>query len=102
MHEIYKQANFGREEMSSTIGIMLIGNVSFTMSLFYLVNHQDPDMQRYTWTVIGTTISIFSAVLLFQSVEGMLHHYVLEELPQILAVCVAFLHMSLWFILTQV
>jgi hypothetical protein len=102
---VYKKEKFGRAEMSSTIGFMLIGNVAFQMSLFYLVNHEDPDMQRYTWTVIGTTISIFSAVLLYGSVEGILHHYILEELEKInelLPSCVNFGMMLLWFVLTQV
>jgi hypothetical protein len=101
-HEVYKQKTFGRGEMSSTIGCMLIGNVAFQMSLYYLVNHNDEDMRRYTWTVIGTTISIFSAVLLFQSVEGLLDVHVIEDLSEISKLGVHLMHMSVWFVLTQV
>jgi hypothetical protein len=71
------------------------------MSLFYLVNHSDPDMRRYTWIVIGATISIFSAVLLFQSVNGLIHHYILEEASEAVAMIIGFVHVLVWYCVTQ-
>jgi hypothetical protein len=102
LHHVYRQMHFGRSEMKATIGYMLIGGVTFMMSLFYLVNHPDEDMKRYTWIVIGTTISIFAAVLLFQSVEGLMHHYVIENVPHELHTVITLSHMVVWYIITQV
>eukprot|EP00971_Amphidinium_carterae_P062031 1228169-Amphidinium_carterae.1 len=48
------------------------------MLLFYMVNFPDADMQRYTWQVLSQTISIFSAVLLYQAFNGAIETYVIE------------------------
>jgi hypothetical protein len=92
---------FGREVMASTIGQMLIGSVVFFMSLFYAVNHHDADMRRYTWIVMGTTISIFSSVLLFQGVRGVLADKVFVYLDHELVIVADFVHMLLWFATMQ-
>merc|ERR1719231_2094619 len=59
-------------EMGSTIGMLLIGGVTFQISLLYLVNHIDPDIKRYSWIIVGETAGIFSAVLLFEGIFGVL------------------------------
>mmetsp|Transcript_101998 Transcript_101998/g.255617 ORF Transcript_101998/g.255617 Transcript_101998/m.255617 type:complete len:588 (-) Transcript_101998:22-1785(-) len=60
-------------EAELSISLMLFGFITFTMSLFTLVNDPDEDMQYYTWSVISATISIFVGVLMFVSVNEAVH-----------------------------
>jgi hypothetical protein len=46
---------------------MTLGSVAFQMSLFYIINHKDHDMKRYSLSVVGQTISIFCSVLAFSA-----------------------------------
>merc|ERR1719329_880637 len=49
------------------------------MATFYLTNNEDEDIRKASWQVLSTTISIFSAVLLFHGVNGTLSWFFLDE-----------------------
>lgn len=54
------------------ISSMLLGCVVFIMMLFYLVNYSDDDIKYYAWSVISCTISIFTAIFLFEALDEVL------------------------------
>ncbi|CAL1150633.1 unnamed protein product [Cladocopium goreaui] len=84
------------------ISMMLLGCMTFMMSNFYLVNHHDEDIRRISWEVISSTVSIFSAVLLFQACNKVLEYYVLEGMWIWYQLLVDMAHMLLWFVALQV
>lgn len=90
------------------ISVMLLGSIGFIMVLFYLTNHPDEDIMRYSWRVISSTISIFCAVLLFQAFNGVVEEFVLEgvaerwELDEVgTEVGTAMVHMVIWLTILQ-
>jgi len=80
----------------------LLGAICFQMSLFYLTNHSDADMRRYTYEVISATISIFCAVLLFQSVNGLLEATLFEGLTHDEELLIDGAHMLFWYVALQI
>eukprot|EP00928_Gymnodinium_smaydae_P015376 TRINITY_DN1567_c1_g2_i3.p1 TRINITY_DN1567_c1_g2~~TRINITY_DN1567_c1_g2_i3.p1 ORF type:complete len:656 (+),score=146.79 TRINITY_DN1567_c1_g2_i3:253-1968(+) len=73
-----------------------------TMFAFYLVNHWDKEFRMYSWMIISQTISIFCAVLLFQSIQGVLKEvFNLEEAGIGMIMLVGFGHFFFWFGFTQ-
>eukprot|EP00929_Paragymnodinium_shiwhaense_P002526 TRINITY_DN1027_c0_g2_i1.p1 TRINITY_DN1027_c0_g2~~TRINITY_DN1027_c0_g2_i1.p1 ORF type:complete len:832 (+),score=265.97 TRINITY_DN1027_c0_g2_i1:88-2583(+) len=93
------------QETSSTgIATMLMGSLTFMMGIFYIVNDHDEDIRRYSWQVISATISIFSAVLLFQAVNGIVEHMTKEVLGvgEVGSLLVGFLHLFVWYCGMQV
>merc|ERR1719174_1598871 len=57
-HGAHGAHHHGEGILGRQIGLMLVGAVTFQMALFYLVNNRDPDIRRYSWYTIGTTISM--------------------------------------------
>lgn len=62
------------------IACMLLGSVAFVMLLFYVVNWPDDDIRLYAWTIISTTLSIFTAVLSFSGVRVLCDIWMPEEI----------------------
>lgn len=98
---------FGEEEVKTSpvacsISVMLLGAITFQMLLFYLVNFYDPDVKRYSWRIIGSTIAIFAAVLLFQGANGVVEEYLIGEDPKPhWEIGVDVSHMLFWLVVMQ-
>merc|ERR1719329_1413255 len=72
------------------------------MSVFYLLNHNDQDMRRYSANVVSSTISIFCAVLMFEAVNGFCEEKLgMDDWDAIHQFGFDFAHMVLWFTLMQ-
>lgn len=94
---------------STVIALMLVGMMAMGMSLFYLVNYPDEDIQQVTWTILSSTISLFCAVLIFSALKAVLgiclgervgpHSHHLE--PDWTTVIFSFLHFFFIFAINQ-
>ena len=67
------------------IACMLLGSVAFVMLLFYVVNWPDDDIRLYAWTIISTTLSIFTAVLAFSGVRVLTEMWMPEACAESIA-----------------
>jgi hypothetical protein len=63
------------------LSLTLLGMVAVVMSLFYLVNWPDEDIQRATWNILSSSLSIFGAVLIFSALKGITMIIFKEEQP---------------------
>lgn len=93
-----------RHKRSRLMGVgmawMLLGSVAFVMALFYLVHWPDNDIRRYSWSIISTTISIFTAVLLFQAIEELLRLVVPPaHAHPVMWIFVDLFFLLMWFVL---
>eukprot|EP00927_Polykrikos_kofoidii_P070540 TRINITY_DN6694_c0_g1_i1.p1 TRINITY_DN6694_c0_g1~~TRINITY_DN6694_c0_g1_i1.p1 ORF type:complete len:1383 (+),score=279.45 TRINITY_DN6694_c0_g1_i1:74-4150(+) len=86
---------------SRAISLMLLGSVGFIMGNIMLVNLQDVELRCFAWEVISCTVSIFSAVLVFQAVNGFVESLVMG-FGSFIKIVVAILHMGFWMVLLQV
>eukprot|EP00448_Togula_jolla_P022434 CAMPEP_0170591380 /NCGR_PEP_ID=MMETSP0224-20130122/12373_1 /TAXON_ID=285029 /ORGANISM="Togula jolla, Strain CCCM 725" /LENGTH=592 /DNA_ID=CAMNT_0010915241 /DNA_START=100 /DNA_END=1878 /DNA_ORIENTATION=+ len=94
--------DLAKEGIMRAVAVMLIGSITFVMALFYLVNWPDPDIRRFSWRIIGDTISIFSAVLFFQACDGMVDKWFVAHGPLWWKIFVDFVHMLFWFMALQI
>merc|ERR1719515_176105 len=87
------------EEVASpvacAVAATLFGTVFVVMCLYYLFNWPDPDIRRYSFEIVSSTISIFAAVLLFQSFQGTLDYF-MDGRPTWQCIAAAFTHRLWW------
>lgn len=93
------------EEVASRVAVAisatLLGSMIFQMGLFYLTNHSDEDMRRYSYEIINATVSIFAAVLLFQTCNDLVETYLLDGTSPEYQVMVDMGHMLVWYCILQ-
>jgi len=96
-------------EATLAVSTMLLGTISFIMSIFYLVNHRDDDIQLNTWKVLSSTIALFVAVLLFRGISAVFEalmavtvkQHLQESYAQGIIILLKFLILCLWFAATH-
>lgn len=88
---------------SMATAFTLIGSFTFMISLQFAMNWPDKDMQRYAYQVISATVSIFSAVLMFQCINGLVEEWIIEgfELHGWWEVLVDLVHTTIWYTIMQ-
>lgn len=97
-----------KSSSSVAVAVTLILSFTFLISLQCLMNHHDMDMREYAYTGISLTVSIFSAVLFFQSFEGILTSFISEPLQKATGwgetayVAVNIIHMMAWYAASQI
>jgi len=98
------------EEGPTVLGVSmaatLIGSISFIMLLYYFINWPDKDIQEKSWETVSSIISIFCAVLLFQSFNDMTEAYIINPIfgegdATMGALLVDSVHFLIWFTVMQ-
>jgi len=94
---------------STVIALMLVGMMAMGMSIFYLVNYPDEDIQQVTWTILSSTISLFCAVLIFSALKAVMGICLGEKVgqdhhaaPDKTTIVFSFVHFILTFVLNQI
>eukprot|EP00928_Gymnodinium_smaydae_P071663 TRINITY_DN55199_c0_g1_i1.p1 TRINITY_DN55199_c0_g1~~TRINITY_DN55199_c0_g1_i1.p1 ORF type:complete len:585 (-),score=144.49 TRINITY_DN55199_c0_g1_i1:105-1859(-) len=90
-----------QSKVAVAIAATLMGSISFQMSLYYFTNFPDADVKKYSWEVISSTISIFCAVLLFQSFQDIITVLVNDRSIWV-KLGVGLVHMFFWYAMLQV
>jgi hypothetical protein len=80
---------------------MLLGTVLFVIALFQLVNANDDDIRRYSWKTISTTISIFTAILIYSAINAFLEQHT-EEFSPLAKLAVGYVHFLTWILMLQI
>jgi len=101
-----EEEEFEYTDVDVGVGGMLLGSVAFVMLLFYFVNWQDDDIRRYSWSIISTTVSIFTSVLMFHGINNALMKILVDYCGLVesgyLLVLVAYTFFLVWFAAMQV
>lgn len=95
-----EEAEFSDIDLTMAWG--LLGFVTFNMVLFYLVNYPDEDMRLYVWSVVSVTISIFMAVLLFQTATALLAKIFPWDKFHVEQIVIAFVQLVVYFSAMQI
>lgn len=91
-------------QMSVAVAFTLIGSWVFLISLQFATNYPDEDMQKYSYKVISSTVSIFTAVLMFQCLNGLIEDFIMDGfgIEGWMEFVVDFIHMLIWYSIMQV
>lgn len=90
-------------QMSVAVAFTLIGSFTFLISLNFAMNWPDDDIKKYAYKVISSTVSIFSAVLMFQCINGLVEDWIMEpyKITGWKEFIVDSVHMMIWYTITQ-
>ncbi|CAK9030252.1 unnamed protein product [Durusdinium trenchii] len=88
-------------EADSEVAYMLLGAVIFVVSMFYLVNWNDDDIRYYSMNIISMTMSIFSAVLMYQGINEQITRFT-EGLAEMERVVIQFVHCAIYIVSMQI
>mmetsp|Transcript_41649 Transcript_41649/g.114904 ORF Transcript_41649/g.114904 Transcript_41649/m.114904 type:complete len:544 (-) Transcript_41649:262-1893(-) len=86
------------------VACTLQGSIFFIMGFFHLLSHWSPRIRRHAWGVLNTTVSIFAAVLCFQTLNFVLGQLTTRFGPEhhahrfVVTVAVDYAHFILWFL----
>eukprot|EP00928_Gymnodinium_smaydae_P087125 TRINITY_DN71459_c0_g1_i1.p1 TRINITY_DN71459_c0_g1~~TRINITY_DN71459_c0_g1_i1.p1 ORF type:complete len:578 (-),score=99.09 TRINITY_DN71459_c0_g1_i1:64-1737(-) len=58
--------------VATAVSIMLLGMMTFQVSTFYMVKYPDLDVQRFTWSCLSQTVSIFCAILIYTGLKDLM------------------------------
>eukprot|EP00931_Biecheleriopsis_adriatica_P040477 TRINITY_DN23199_c0_g1_i3.p1 TRINITY_DN23199_c0_g1~~TRINITY_DN23199_c0_g1_i3.p1 ORF type:complete len:611 (+),score=111.66 TRINITY_DN23199_c0_g1_i3:22-1854(+) len=108
-HEMVEEHGEEHEEFTRVdLGCswMLVSSFLFGIVVFYFVNYPDSDIKRYSWSIINTTLSIFTAVLIFTGVDELILQLVITPLlgafprgaKEIIRVLIGFCIFLVWLV----
>lgn len=98
---VYYDADY--THVATAIGMMLLGMVTFTMTLFYATHFPDSEVQHATWLTLSEAVSLMLAVLCFTSFKDLMvlqfgetggHHH---QPPDIKSLIISFVRFFLAF-----
>jgi hypothetical protein len=94
------------EEVASNedvaVSVTLLGSVLSFMTVYYMLNHYDLDVRRYSYKVLNCTISIFIAVMIFSSWNDVIQQYFgYEEMDTVTKTIFNAVHTLIWFLVLQ-
>jgi len=95
--------------MNVAVALTLILLFTFMISLQCFLNHHNIDMREMAYEGISSTVSIFTAVLSYQTLDGLLEDFIHRPLveatgwaPKDVDMVVNVAHMLFWYTCTQV
>jgi len=90
------------DDTTDAVACMLLGAIAFQMALFYLVNSSKDSIQYYAYHIIGLAISIFTAVMVFDAIHGIVqYNFMSPDSGDGLKVLITMLEVLFWFLVMQ-